>query len=106
MSDGAIALSTNRIDEHALFFQGGDEFGGGSPVVHHVKDDDVRLDVLWRNLDRRNLLEQSRQLLGMVVIVFQSCDMMLEGVDAGGGEDAGLAHGASVHPAESARAVD
>jgi hypothetical protein len=62
--------------------------------------------MLRRDLYRRNLLEQPRQFLGMVVIVLQARDMVLQRVDAGGSEDTRLAHGSSVHATKAPCAVD
>jgi hypothetical protein len=39
-----------------------------------------------------NLLKQPRQFLGVVVVVLQAGDMMIERINAGGGEQASGVH--------------
>ena len=70
MGDGTKAGSADGIDQEPLLFQGGDNRRGGQPVVDHIEDDDIRVDILRADLNCRNPLQLSRQPLGMVVIYF------------------------------------
>jgi len=106
MGDGSIAASSDRINEHALFFQGSDDLGWGALLADYVKYHNVGFDVMRCDLNRRNLLKQPGEFFGMPVIVRQACDMVFQCVDAGGGKDARLAHGSSVHAAKAAGSVD
>lgn len=72
----------------------------------NIEDDDVALDMLWIDRDCWNLLKFSGQALRIIVVVLQSSDMVIERIDAGRGEDAGLPHGAAVHAAKPSRFVD
>jgi len=68
-----------------------------------IEDHNVGLDMLWRDPHGRDLLKRPRQFLGMVMIMLEAGDMVLERMNAGGREDAGLPHSPAVHAAEAAR---
>ena len=72
----------------------------------NIEDDDVALDMLWIDRDCWNLLKFSGQALRIIVVVLQSSDMVIERIDAGRGEDAGLPHGAAVHAAKPSGFID
>ena len=57
-------------------------------------------DVLGVDRDRRNLLQLTGKTLGVLVVVFQASHMMLQRIDAGGGEDTRLPHGTAIHSPE------
>ena len=97
MCDGAKAVTPNGINQNSLLLQRGNDCRGREAVTDHIEDDDIGFYIVWVDPDRGNLLECSCQLLGMVVVRFQPPDMVLEGIDAGGCEDAGLPHRAAIH---------
>ena len=103
MGDGAEAAASDPVDEHAVVLELGHEIRGGQAMVGDIEDHNVGLDMLRRDAYGRNLLQCSREFFGMVMIVLESGDMMLERIDAGGREDAGLAHSPAVHAAEAPR---
>lgn len=105
MSDGSIALSSDGVDEHAVLFQRGHQFGRRALFVNDVEHDDIRFDVLRHNLDGGNWLQQASQFFRMVMVGLEPSDMPLQGIDAGGGQDARLAHRASIHAAKAAYAI-
>lgn len=106
MRHGSVRVSTQRIDKDALLFERGHQFGRSAALVDDVENDDIGFHVLRDDVDRGNLLKEPSQLFGMLMIGLQPSDMSLQGIDPGGGDDAGLTHGSSVHPAEAARAID
>jgi len=97
MGDGTKTIAADDIDQHPLLFQRGDDRRGTQAVADHLEDDDICIDILRANFDCRNVLQLSRQPLGMVVVHSQSLDMVLKRIDTGGGEDAGLPHCAAIH---------
>src|SRR6185312_1986961 len=60
----------------------------------NVEDHDVRLHGARFELDPGNAGQLLRQLPGPLVILGQPIDVVLQGIDAGGGNDPGLPHGA------------
>ena len=63
MGDRSIALSSNGVNKHAVLFERGYEFGRRTVLVDDVEDDDIRFDVLRRNLDCGNVLELGASFL-------------------------------------------
>jgi hypothetical protein len=101
----SIALSSDGVNKHAVFFERGYEFGWRTVLVDDVEDDDIRFDVLRRNLDCGNVLELASQFFCMLMVGLEPSDMPLQRVDTGGGQDARLAHRASIHSAKAACAI-
>ena len=63
---------------------------GGQAETGHVKKDQVRIDRL--NLNALYLIQALGKCLGVLVIVDQAIDVVLERIDRPRGDDAGLAH--------------
>ena len=70
MRDGAKTVPADGIDQEPFLLQGRDDRRWSQTVTDHLEDDDVRIDVLGAELDRLNLLQLSRQPLGMVMVRF------------------------------------
>ena len=68
MGDGTKAVPADGIDQDAGLLQASDDCGWTQPVVDHIEDHDIRIDILRVDSYRRDLLQSPRQLLGMVVI--------------------------------------
>src|SRR5215510_5700567 len=98
MGDGTKTVAADGIDQNPLLLQGGDDRRWSHAVADDLEDDNIRVDILSVNLDRRNLLELSSQSFRVVMVYFQSTEMVFQCVDACGGEDAGLPHGTAIHP--------
>ena len=75
-------------------------------MADHIEDDDVRVDILRIDPDRRDLLQPSRQTLGVVMVLFQSSNIVFQRIDAGGGEDSGLPHRTAIHTAQPLSLVE
>jgi hypothetical protein len=73
----------------------GDKGIPGEAGATYVENHDVGLHPLRVQCQPRDLGEPMRQLPRSLMILCQSVDIMPERKDAGGGNDAGLAHGAS-----------
>ena len=106
MGDGSITQAADRVDQDAFLFQRGDDFGRRAAIADDVEDHDIGFDVLRSDADGRNVLEKAGQLFGVRMIFRQTRDVVLQRVDAGGGQHAGLAHGAAVHAAKAPRTLD
>lgn len=104
--DSAIALSADRVDEHTLLFECGDQVTRRASLVEDVKDHDIRFHMLRSDLDGWNLLKQPGQFLRMFVVGLETGYMSFQRIDAGGGQHAGLTHGASVHATKATRSLD
>ena len=100
VGDGSKAGAADGIDQDSRLLQGGDDRRWTQAVADHIEDDNVRIDILRIDPDRRDLLQLSRQALGVVMVHFQSSDMVFERIDAGCGEDAGLPHRTAIHTAQ------
>lgn len=100
VGDGSKAGAADSIDQDPRLLQGGDDRRGTEVVADHIENNDVRVDILRTDPDRRDLLQLSRQALGVVMVHFQSSNMVFERIDAGGGEDAGLPHRTAIHTAQ------
>ena len=77
MGDCSIALSSDGVNKHAVFFERGYELGWRTVLVDDVEDDDIRFDVLWRNLDCGNVLELASQFFRMLMVGLEPSDMPL-----------------------------
>ena len=77
MGDCSIALSSDGVNKHAVFFERGYEFGWRTVFVDDIEDDDIRFDVLRRNLDCGNVLELASQFFGMLMVGLEPSDMPL-----------------------------
>jgi len=75
-------------------------------VTNHIEDDDICVDVLRIDRNRRNQLQLSGEPFGIGVILFEPIDMVFESINAGGCQDAGLPHRATVHAAKASRLFD
>lgn len=51
MGDGSIALSADGVDEHAVLFERGHQFGRRALLINDVEHDDIRFHVLGGDLD-------------------------------------------------------
>ena len=100
MCHSTKAVAADGIDQDPLLLQRGNDCRGGKAVTDHIENHDIRIDIVRVDSDRRNLVQPSCQLLSVVVVHFQSSDMVFEGIDAGSGEDAGLPHRATIHSAQ------
>ena len=56
MGDGTKAGAADCIDQDPLLLQGGDDRRWTEVVADHIEDDDVRVDILRTDPDRRDLL--------------------------------------------------
>ena len=74
-------------------------------LVDDVEYDDIRFDVLRRNVDGGDLLQQAGQFFGMVMVGLEPGDMPIQRINSGGGQDARLAHRAAVHTAKAACSI-
>ena len=90
-----------RLSEHALTPQTAYELGGGSPCTGSVEEHQIGVRLLDR--DARHLAQAACKGLGVAMVVGQPIHVMVERMQAGGGADAGLAHGRRRAAASSAR---
>ena len=102
--DGADGVRAEGEHADSGGVQGRGELGSGSGG--DVEEDDVRGDGGGIDGDAGEGGEAEGEGAGIGVIVGESCAVMFEGVECGGGEDAGLAHAAAEHFAEAAGALD
>ena len=102
--DGADGVRAEGEHADSGGVQGRGELGSGSGG--DFEEDDVRGDGGGIDGDAGEGGEAEGEGAGIGVIVGESCAVMFEGVECGGGEDAGLAHAAAEHFAEAAGALD
>ena len=81
-------------DQDALLLEGRRQFGSAHRTAH-VEPDDVGLDARRIELDAGDLGKPLGQMAGVGVVLGQALDVVIERVQAGGGDDPGLAHGAA-----------
>ena len=93
MGAGAAAVFTHDTDEDAVLADLGGEFGAGHAGLLDVEEDEVGVGALDR--DAGDLGELAGEQTGVLVIFGQAVDVMVQRVEASGGADAGLAHGAA-----------
>lgn len=106
MCYGSETGAADRIDEHTFLFQGCNKRGGREARIADIENHDVGINMLRVDLDPRNLLELSGQTFGVVVVLLQSPDIVLEGIDSCSSQNPGLSHRSPVHPAEAFGFVD
>ena len=104
MSHGPDCMRPQHAEPDAVAPHGaGIELITGQPGLVNVEDHDVRLHRARIELDPGNAGELQGQLPGPLMILGQPVDVMLQGIDAGGGNDPGLPHGAPEALLDSAR---
>ena len=94
-------------DQDAVGAQGGDYGSGVADLLPvNFEDDDVGLDAVRVDGDAADVGQAGGQAAGVGVVVGQAFHHSVQGDQAGGGEDAGLAHSAADHLAPLAGASD
>src|SRR5215207_8229153 len=92
MRDGAHAVAP-AAHAHAAGGDGVVEFVAGAAGFGDIEVDEVCLDFGGVDADAGDLGQAMGQQLGVGVVLGQAVDVVAQGVDAGGGDDAGLTHG-------------
>jgi len=95
VGDGAHETLAHRTDAHALIGEALGDMGRGEAGSADVEEDDVGLDRLGLNRDARHIRKAVGEQACVGVVLGQALDVVLQRIDAGRRDDAGLAHGAA-----------
>ncbi len=88
----------------AFAIKGFDEFQRCATGRVDIEVDDVRLDRIEFNREARTLIDGFCEAACTFVIFRETIDMVVERMNARGGQESGLAHGSSVHLPEAMHA--
>lgn len=102
--DGAESIGAGGQHADSGMIEGGGEFGG--VYTGDIDHEDIGFYRGGVDLYAWDGGESGGELFGVEVILGEPVVVVFEGVEGGGGEDAGLAHCAAEHFAESAGPVD
>ena len=93
VGDGAEPPGAERADRYPPLREGfGDLLRGSPGRLLDLEVDDVGLDRIEVELQPGNARHPLGETAGVAVVVGEAVDVVIEGVDPGRGEDAGLAH--------------
>src|SRR5437867_6837590 len=105
MGHGPERRPSDSVQEHPLFLETCHDLLGWPTGTDNVEYDDVRFHAIRVKRDGWDLLEQSGETPGMFMILFEARDIVLKRVDAGGSQNPGLPHPATIHSPEAAKLV-
>src|SRR6185503_5624175 len=77
--DGSETGAANGVDQDPFLFQRSDDRGRRKPTADHVEHHNVAVDVLRVDRDSWKLLQLSGEPLGIVVVILETADMVLQG---------------------------
>ena len=97
MGDGADARRRVGTDADAALLAGLDQAGRGPAGLGDLEEDEVGLHA--RRVDGQTLDvgDALREVAGIVVVLGKPVPIMIDRIERGRGDDAGLAHGAAQH---------
>src|SRR5437868_7394225 len=103
MRHGADHLRSDVVHENAFNFEAGYELGGSAEARINLENNDVGFDLGGAQFEQRARADGFDKDLDVGVVVGEAVDVVFQGVQSGGGDDAGLTHAASQDFARAAR---
>jgi len=95
MGAGPQALGPGGVDEHPLLGEFCRQLPRGSTGGIHLEKDEVGFDFSGVDVDSRNLLNPRSEQLGVVVVLPQAVDVVIERVQGGRRDNTGLPQGSA-----------